>query len=90
MSSAFSRTIELPSGLSRALAEQASRTIGDAHIAAGLLPGERGAALIEVGNAAFTQTHALLLTTAAGVITMLAVLVFFTLAGSRRLSRAHH
>ncbi|VFU08538.1 MFS transporter [Methylocella tundrae] len=90
MSSAFSRAIELPSSLSRALAEQASRTIGDAYIVASELPGEQGAALIEAGKAAFTQTHAVLLTTAAAVIAALAVVVFFTLAGYRRLSRAHH
>ncbi|MBT3070662.1 hypothetical protein KKP04_07260 [Rhodomicrobium sp. Az07] len=46
------------------------------------------AALIEAGKAAFTQTHTVLLTTAAGVIAMLAVVVFLTLAGYRSLSRA--
>lgn len=90
MSSAFSRAIDLPSGLSQALAEQASRTIGDAYIVAGQLPGEQGAALIEAGKAAFIQTHALLLTTAAAVIAALAVGVFLALAGSRSLSRPHH
>lgn len=90
MSSVFSRAIDLPFGLSQALAEQASRTIGDAYIVAGELPGEQAAALIEAGKAAFTQTHAVLLTTAAMMIAALAVVVFFTLAGYRNLSRAHH
>ncbi len=90
MSSTFSRAIELPSSLSHALADQASRTIGDAYIVAGELPDEQGAALIEAGKAAFTQTHAVLLTTAAMVIAALAVVVFFSLAGYRSLSRAHH
>ena len=90
MSSVFSHAIELPSHLSRALAERASRTIGDAYIVAGELPGEQGAALIEAGKVAFSQTHAILLTTAAAVIAALAVVVFFTLAGYRSLSRAHH
>lgn len=90
MSSAFSRAIELPSSLPQALAEQASRTIGDAYIVASELPREQGAALIEAGKAAFTQTHAVLLTAAAAVIAALAVVVFFTLAGYRSLSRSHH
>jgi DHA2 family multidrug resistance protein-like MFS transporter len=90
MSGAFSRAIELPSSLLRPLAEQASRTIGDAYIVASELPGEQGAALIEAGKAAFTQTHAVLLTTAAVGIAALAVVVFFTLAGYRRPSRGHH
>lgn len=89
MSSAFSRAIELPSSLSQALAEQASRTIGDAYIVASELPGAQGAVLIEAGKAAFTETHTILLTTAAVVITALAVAVFFTLAGYRRVSHAH-
>jgi len=72
------------------MAEQASRTIGDAYIVASELPGEQGAALIEAGKSAFTQTHAVLLTTAAVAIAALAVVVFLTLAGYRSLSRAHH
>ncbi|MDY0241075.1 MAG: hypothetical protein RBR34_02750, partial [Rhodospirillaceae bacterium] len=64
--------------------EQASKTIGDAYIVASRLSVEEGAALIEAGKAAFTQTHAVLLTTAAAVIGMLAVVVFLTLAGYRR------
>lgn len=88
MSSAFSRAIELPSDLSQELAEQASRTISDAYIVARQLPGEQGAALIEAGKAAFAQTHAVLMTAAAVVIAVLAVIVFFTLAGYRGLPHA--
>jgi DHA2 family multidrug resistance protein-like MFS transporter len=90
MSSMFSRAIELPSHLSQALAEQASRTIGDTYIVASKLPAEQGAALIEAGKAAFTQTHAALLTTAAAALGALALVVFFALAGHRGISRAHH
>jgi len=72
------------------VAEQASRTIGDAYIVAGTLQAEQAAALIEAGKAAFGQTHTLLLMTAALVIAALAVIVFFTLAGHRSLSQAHH
>lgn len=84
MSSVFSHAIALPSGLPQALGEQASKTIGDTYIVASRLSAEEGAALIEAGKAAFTQTHAVLLTTAAAVIGMLAVVVFFTLAGYRK------
>lgn len=90
VASAYSRAIELPSSLSQTLAEQASRTIGDAYIVATGFPVEQGAALIEAGKAAFTQTHPLLLSTAAVVIAALAVVVFITLAGYRRVSRADH
>lgn len=90
MSSVFSHAIQLPSNLSQTLAEQASRTIGDAYIVAGELPGESGAALIAAGKAAFTQTHSVLLMTSAGVIAALAIVVFFTLAGYRSLSDAQH
>lgn len=90
MSGVFSRAIELPSGLPQALAEQASRTIGDTYIVAGRLAGAQGAALIEAGKAAFTQTHTVLLTTAATVIAMLAIAVFFTLAGYRKRPDARH
>jgi DHA2 family multidrug resistance protein-like MFS transporter len=90
MSSVFSRAIALPSGLPSALGEQASKTIGDTYIAASRLPIEEGAALIAAGKAAFTQTHSVLLMTAAGVIATLAVVVFFTLAGYRSLSDARH
>lgn len=89
MSSVFSHAIELPSGLSPDLAAQASRTIGDTYIVAGQIAGEQGEALIEAGKAAFSMAHAVLLTTAAGAIAILAVLVFFALAGHRNPSLAH-
>ncbi|WP_210183555.1 MFS transporter [Hoeflea olei] len=89
MSSAFSRAIELPASLSQPLAEQAARSIGDVHIVARALGGDEAAALLEAGKAAFIHTHTALLMTAAAVIAALAVLVFFTLAGQRALSRAH-
>lgn len=90
MSSIFGRAVELPSGLPQALAAQASRTIGDAYIVANRLPVDQGTALIEAGKAAFTRTHSVLLTTAAVVIAVLAVVVFMALAKYRSLSHAHH
>ncbi|MEJ2411175.1 MAG: MFS transporter [Novosphingobium sp.] len=88
-STVFSRAIEIPSDLSQELAEQASKTIGDTYIVAGRITDEQGAALIDAGKVAFTQAHAVLLTTAAGMIAILAVVVFFALAGYRSPSRAH-
>lgn len=90
MSAVFSHAIALPSDVAPTLAEQASRTIGDTYIVAGQIAGEQGEALIAAGKVAFTQAHAVLLTTAAGVIATLAVVVFFTLAGYRGSSRAAH
>lgn len=80
ISSAFSRTIELPQGLSPVLAERASRTIGVTYIAAGTLPTSQASTLIKAGKVAFSQTLTLLLMTAALVAAALAVFVFFTLA----------
>ena len=90
MSSVFSRAIALPSGLPQELSQQASRTIGDAYIVANQLPSEQGAAVIAAGKAAFTQAHAVLLTTSAAVIAVLAVVVFFMLAGYRKSPSAGH
>lgn len=87
-SAVFSRAIDLPSGLPLDLAEQAPRSIGDTYIVAGQIAGEQAQALIEAGKLAFTQAHAVLLTTAAGVIAVLAVVVFFTLAKYHKPSRA--
>lgn len=84
MSSMFRRAIELPSDLPQAMAEQASRTIGDTYIVAEQLAGPQGAALIEAGKLAFTKTHTALLTTAATGIGLLAIVVFFTLASYRK------
>ena len=85
MSGVFSHIIRLPAGLPPALAQQSARTIGDSYIVAGELPGAQAAALIEAAKSAFTRTHAILLTTSAGLIALLAVLVFFTLANQRSL-----
>lgn len=49
---------------------------------------ERAAALIDAGNAAFTQAHTVLLTTTAGVIGVLVIIVFFALAGDRQQNTA--
>lgn len=89
MSGVFGRTIELPPGLPLPLAEQAVRSIGDTYLVAGQLAEEQGAALIEAGKAAFSATHSVLLSTAASLIGLLGVVVFFMLKSYRNNGGAH-
>ena len=83
MSAVFGRAISLPEGLSAADAGQAARTIGDAYIVSHSLPAAEARALVEAAKLAFTQTHAVLLTTAAVAMAGLALIVWFTLARYR-------
>jgi len=80
LSGVFGRRIMLPPGLSADEAEQAARSIGDAYLVAQQLGGEQGVALIAAAKAAFTAAHSVLLSTAAGLIGILAVAVFLLLA----------
>ncbi|WP_419736154.1 MFS transporter [Pseudomonas sp. COR18] len=81
MSSVFGRTLELPASLAQPLATQASRSIGDSHVVARQLDAQQAGAVIEAAKAAFSTTHSVLLTTSAVLIGLLAVAVFFMLAG---------
>lgn len=90
MASTFARAIETPAALSPDLAAAASRSIGDAHIVAAGLSDDQGAALIAAGRAAFSQTHSILLTSAAAVIMALAAAVWIALAGQRQPAGAAH
>ena len=80
LSSVFARSLHLPTGLPVEFSEQATRSIGDAYIVAKSLTPEIGTAVIDSAKAAFTVSHATLLTTAAGVLGLLAVIVFVMLA----------
>ena len=88
MTSIFSHAIQLPATLPPDLAAEAARSIGDTYIVAAGLAEEQGAALIQAGKAAFSETHTDLLTIAAAVIMTLAVVVFVALAGPRPATRA--
>ncbi|MCM5558408.1 MFS transporter [Pleomorphomonas sp. JP5] len=81
MSAVFGHMIALPPDLSPDLGEQAMRSIGDTYLAADQLADVDAAALIEAGKAAFARTHSVLLSTAASLIGILSVAVFFVLAG---------
>jgi DHA2 family multidrug resistance protein-like MFS transporter len=89
MSAVFSRTVDLPAGLTAEAAAQASRSIGDTYLVASTIAEPEGAALINAAKIAFTTTHSVLLSTAALMIGALAVLVFFLLAGYRSKPAGH-
>lgn len=90
MSAVFGRTITLPEGLTPAQADQASRSIGDTYLVARDLAEGQGALLITAGREAFTATHSVLLSTAAGMIGLLSVLVFLLLASYRDTGESQH
>ncbi len=83
LSAVFAHTIKLPADLAQDLAEQAARSISDTYLVAHQLAASQGEALIEAGKTAFTAAHSVLLSTAAGAIGLLSVLVFFMLADYR-------
>ncbi len=89
MSAAYRHAIVIPEGLTSVEAESATRSIGDTYLVAHRLGVEQGALLIEAGKEAFSATHSVLLSTAAGLIGVLAVLVFVMLASYRDTAAAH-
>lgn len=80
MSALFANGFVAPEGLASSLAHEAARSIGDSYLVAKELSAEQGAAVIAAGKAAFSATHSVLLSTAAAVIGILSVVVFFLLA----------
>lgn len=90
MASAFSGAITLPPDLALPLAQQASRSIGDAFLVAGQLSADQGEALIAAGKGAFKAAHVTLLTTAAAVMALLSVAVYVLLASYRPTGSAAH
>lgn len=90
MSAAYRRAIAIPEELALDEAEQAVRSIGDTYLVAQRLGVARAATLIDAGKVAFSTTHSVLLSTAAGLIRVLAVLVFFMLASYRENGAVRH
>ncbi|WP_417788758.1 MFS transporter [Terasakiella pusilla] len=86
MSVIFGHNLSAPVGLPLDLADQAAVSMGDTYLVAQQLSDEKAAALIAAGKAAFSTTHSVLLLTAAALIAGLAVLVFFLLAGVRKVA----
>lgn len=71
----YSNTIRLPAGLPADVQTSAALFIGDTMVAADRI-GSDGAALAEAGRAAFADANAIVMLTAASLITILAVGVF--------------
>ncbi len=90
MSAVYSHTITRPDGLPAEMVGQAMHSIGDTYLAAQQLAADKGAALIDAGKTAFSTTHSILLSTAAALIGLLSVVVFFLLASYRADSGARH
>lgn len=80
LSTLFARNYVLPEGIPAEVASLALRSIGDTYLAAASLAPEQATALIEAGQQAFSSSHTWLLLTAASLIAVLAMVVFFLLA----------
>lgn len=78
LSTIYANTIELPEPLSEELRAKAAGSIGDTMVVA-QQSGELGNALVQAGRVAFSSAHSLVLFTAATMIALLAVAVFFAL-----------
>lgn len=76
MSSVFRRYLEAPGQLPADVLEKASRSIGDSMVAAKQLSPADASALVEAAKAAFLQTHSVLLGVCAGLLALLALVVF--------------
>lgn len=83
LSSIYSSSIRLPQDLAGALADQATHSIGETLIVARRLGAADGQALAASAQAAFSSAHAIVLLTAASLIAVLSIFVFFAL-------RRHH
>lgn len=78
LSTAYSKTINLPADLPASLQSRAASSISDTMVVAEHL-GATGIALTEAGRAAFSRSHDIVLLTATSMIALLAVAVFVAL-----------
>lgn len=76
MSSVFRRYLDGPGQLTGGVLEKASRSIGDSLLAAQQLSPADGRALVEAAKAAFLHTHSVLLGVCAGLLALLALVIF--------------
>ena len=76
MSSVFRRYLDAPGHLPGDVLERASRSIGDSMLAARQLSPVDGSALVEAAKVAFLHTHSILLGVCAGLLALLALVVF--------------
>lgn len=80
----FSASIELPQGLNASLAEHASSSIGEAVKVAQDLPPTLAEVVIEAAKTAFITSHSVALGSAGGMLLVLAVGIWFSLAKAPR------
>ncbi|MFT4465897.1 MAG: hypothetical protein ACMX3H_16280 [Sodalis sp. (in: enterobacteria)] len=86
LSTAYSKTINLPADLPASLHSRAASSISDTMVVAEHL-GATGIALTEAGRAAFSSSHAVVLLTATCMIALLAVAVFVALRNYQESAR---
>ncbi|MGK9175373.1 SmvA family efflux MFS transporter [Yokenella regensburgei] len=77
----FSSSIMLPDGLSEQQAGQASSSVGEAFQLASDLPVPLGEAVISAAKTAFISSHSVALGTAGALLMLVAITVWFSLAG---------
>ncbi|MEQ4452242.1 SmvA family efflux MFS transporter [Kosakonia sp. YIM B13605] len=80
LSRSFSASIQLPQGLSREAAAQASSSIGEAFRLAQEAPPAVAEGIIAAAKTAFTGSHSVALSTAGALLMLLAVGIWFSLA----------
>ncbi|TWR88440.1 MFS transporter [Pseudomonas saxonica] len=80
MSALFGRRISLPVDLDNALAEGATRSIGDSYVVAQRLVEPQSTALIEAAKEAFSAVHELLLMTSSAMMGILGIVVYIMLS----------
>ncbi len=76
----FSAAIALPQGLESRVAEQASSSIGEAVKVAQELPPALADSVIQAANTAFISSHSVALGSAGGMLLLLAIGIWFSLA----------
>ncbi|WP_300731251.1 MFS transporter [Pseudomonas sp.] len=85
----YERAIRLPDGLPSALADTATRSIGETLMAAHALSGEPRHALIDAAREAFSTSHSAVLLSAAVLIGLLSGVVFLILRTNTTASSRH-
>ena len=79
LASTYERSIQLPGDIPAAMAEAATRSIGETMIAASALGGDRGQQLMAAGQAAFSTSHSMVLLSAAALMGVLSLVLVFVL-----------
>lgn len=84
LSRSFSASISLPEGLTQEEIARASSSMGEAVQLAQLLPSSLGEEILSAAKEAFTWSHSVALTSAGGMLIILAIGMWFSLAKRER------